>query len=366
MKKINVCHVVSGLKSGGAETMIYNYTSKMNRDEYNFHLLYQHTPVEKCVNEFNILNFKLKRIPSKVKNPIKNYMETKKFLIENKIDVIHCHMTLSNFIPLMAARKTKVKLRICHSHEAGTSSKKFISNIFNGIYRSICLICSNKYLACGNEAGKFLYKNNDFIILNNALDLKKFEYKEEIRNKIRKKIKIADDSIVIGHIGRFIDVKNHEFIIEVFKELHNLNSNFKLVLIGSGELENQIKELVKKLHIEDGVIFTGVISSVNDYYNAFDIFILPSQREGLPLVALESQANGLKCYLSENIDANSCIIDSCKMLSLEKKKWVNEIVNTNFNYERNISFDGFNKRNLDITKEIKKLNDIYKEVLSYE
>lgn len=366
MKKINVCHVVSGLKSGGAETMIYNYTSKMNRDEYNFYLLYQHTPVEKCVNEFKTLNFKLKRIPSKVKHPIKNYRETKKFLIENKIDVIHCHMTLSNFIPLMAAKRTKVKLRICHSHEAGTSSKNFISNILNSVYKRICLLCANKYVACGKEAGKFLYRNNDFIILNNALDLEKFKYKEEIRNKIREKLGIVNDNIVIGHIGRFIDVKNHEFIIEVFKELLNLLPKFKLVLIGSGELEKQIKGLVKKLQIEDSVIFTGVISNTNDYYNAFDIFLLPSKREGLPLVALESQANGLKCYLSKNIDTNSCIIDSCKMLPLEKRKWVNEILNTNFNYERNISIDSFNERNLNITNEVKKLNDIYKEVMSYE
>ena len=366
MKKINVCHVVSGLKSGGAETMIYNYTSKMNRNEYNFYLLYQHDPVEKCVNEFNDLNFKLKRIPSKVKHPIRNYKETKRFLIENKIDVIHCHMTLANFIPLMAAKRAKVNLRICHSHEAGTSSKNFIASILNDVYKRICLLCANKYVACGKEAGKFLYRGEEFIVLNNALDLEKFRYKEDVRSEIRKKLSIEKDSIVIGHIGRFIDVKNHQFIVEIFKELLSINNKFKLLLIGSGELENQIRELVKKLNIEDNVIFTGVISNTYDYYNAFDIFVLPSQREGLPLVALESQANGLKCYLSKNIDTNSCVIDSCKMLPLEKKIWINEIIKTNGNYVRDIIFDSFDKRNLNIKREVQKLDDIYKEVINYE
>ncbi|MGL4875757.1 MAG: glycosyltransferase [Clostridium sp.] len=366
MKKINVCHVVSGLKSGGAESMIYNYVSKMEEDKYEFSLLYQHEPVEKCINEFNSLNFKLKRISSKIKNPIKNYRETKKFLIKNKVDVIHCHMTLGNCIPLIAAKRAKVKLRICHAHETGTSTRGILDKIVEKIYKKICLLCANKYIACGNVAGRFLYGNNEFIILNNALDLEKFRYNEEIRKKIREEMKISEECMLIGHVGRFIGVKNHRFIVEFFKEVVNLKSNFKLILVGSGELENEIKQLVKNIGIEKNIIFTGVVENVHDYYNAFDIFILPSKREGLPLVALESQANGLKCYLSEGIDKNTCVIDSCRMIALEKDKWINEIINTKVEYKRNISLNKFNQKNMNIDEEVKKLNEIYGEVLNGE
>ena len=105
MSKIKVCHVISGLKSGGAETVIYNYCSHLSKSNYEFHILYQHEPLEKDVKMFSKLNFKLIQIPEKSKHPLKNYFETKKYLKDNKIDIVHCHMNLMNFIPLIAAKK---------------------------------------------------------------------------------------------------------------------------------------------------------------------------------------------------------------------------------------------------------------------
>lgn len=140
MKKINVCHVVSGLKSGGAESMIYTYCSHLNLNEYNMHILYQHNPTEKNVKEFKKIKFSLKRIPSKKKNPLKNFRETCKYLKENNINIIHCHMNLANFVPLIAARICNVETRICHSHTAVKSDNKFLNKLVIKILKFLCII----------------------------------------------------------------------------------------------------------------------------------------------------------------------------------------------------------------------------------
>ena len=168
-KKIKVCHVVSGLKAGGVESVIYNYCSRLSKEDYEFHIIYQHNPLKKNVEEFEKVGFILKRIPSKLKHPIKNYLETLRYFKENSFDVVHCHMTLTNFIPLIAAKKAKICVRICHSHEAKILPRNFLKRIFMKYMIYLC----NKYatirVACGNEAGKFLYGKNDFIVLNNGI-----------------------------------------------------------------------------------------------------------------------------------------------------------------------------------------------------
>lgn len=361
MKKIKICHVVSGLKSGGAEAMIYNYFEKMDMSKYECHILYQHTPLKKNVEEFEKLGFILKRITSKKKNIFKNYTETKKYFLENNIEIVHCHMTLANFIPLIAARRAKIKVRICHSHES-EKPRIFLKKALYKLYKYLCVKNATTLVACGEEAGKFLYGKKEFIILNNALDIEKYSFKSEIRKKIRKDMGITDNTLVIGHIGRFIEVKNHTFIIDCFEKLTKENENYKLILIGNGELESKIKSIVAQKKLNDKVCFTGVVSNPYDYYNAFDLFILPSIREGLPIVALEAQANGLKCFLSKNIDKKSVIVDeNCKMLELNEQKWIKELKEVNQSYERKNVKENFSEKNLEISKESKKLDELYKE-----
>lgn len=357
MKKINICHIVSGLVSGGVESMIYNYCQYMSNNRYNFFLLYQHEPSQKNVEEFESLGFSLYRIPEKVKHPIRNYIETYKYLKENAIDVVHCHMTLMNFIPLIAAKQLKIPIRICHSHNYDVRKKNFFVEFFEKVLKKMCINNATDLIACGVEAGKYMYGTRQFTIINNALDTKKFFFSIDKRKKIRTKYNIKDTDILIGHVGRFTFQKNHSFILNIFNKLINIDSNYKLMLVGDGELKKQIEEKAEELKIDKVLIFTGVVDNVNELYSAFDIFVLPSIWEGLPVVGIEAQMAGLNTLFSNNIDKNTIFSNNSKMLPLEENVWVDEIISLGkkSNNRENIAIP----HEYDIVQQIKQLESIY-------
>lgn len=367
MNKLKICHVVSALKSGGAESMIYNYSKQLPPEDYDFFILHQYPAIEKNVLELKSIGFKIKEITPKKKNIFKNYKETKDFFINNRIDIVHAHMTLANFIPLYAAKKAGIKVRICHSHETDSQNNNLIKKFLKFLLKKICIRYATELVACGKDAGEYMYGKKAFIIFNNAIDISKYKYNELIRKEKRREFNINKETIVIGHIGRFIDVKNHDFIIELGKELKKIGQRYKIILIGNGELEAEIKRKVIESQLEDNFIMTGIVNNPCDYYNMFDVFILPSKREGLPIVALEAQASGLKCLFSNTIDqATSVVNDNCQFLELNVSKWVNAIKNIRLDYNRNGKIeDDFKNRNLDIEVEYEKLDKLYKEN-SYE
>lgn len=362
MKKIQVCHVVSGLISGGVETMIYNYCSKMNSEEFEFHILYQHEASSKNYNDFSSLNFNLFQLPEKRKYPIKNFLKTYKYIKEKNIDVIHCHMNFMNCIPLLAAKLAGVKVRICHSHTNNVTKKNFFKRAFESFCKYLSVKFATDYLACGTDAGKYMYKDKiSYQVITNALDLSKYEYSQNERQKIRKKYRIKDNEILIGHVGRFVDVKNHIFIINIFEKIVSINSKYKLMLIGDGELIDDIKKMVLEKKLNNNIIFTGIIQNTYDYYNAMDLFILPSKFEGMPMAALEAQANGLICFFSNTIDKNT-IVDKEKseFLELKEKKWIDKIINIK-KYKRIIKKELFIEKKLEINSAIDNLKMIYKK-----
>lgn len=356
--KIKVCHVISGLNSGGVESVIYNYCSKMRKDQFEFHVLYQHQAGEKTLRKFLNCGFILKEIPEKAKYPLKNYKSCKKYFKTNSIDVVHCHMTLMNFIPLIAAKKEKIKIRISHSHNNDIRKKNFFEKIVTSLLKKVINITATHFVSCGQDAGKYLY-NNEFIILNNAIDIDQFEFNNEIRNEIRNYYNI-DSKIIIGHVGRFTAQKNHEFIINIFEKIVSQNDNYRLILVGDGENRHSIENLIKNKGIQNKVILTGNVENVKDYYNAFDIFILPSLWEGLPVVGLEAQANGVPILFSNTIDKSVSINDNVCFLDNDEIKWINEILKIKLNNRENNVKDRFYEKGFLIDAEYLKLENIYK------
>lgn len=361
MEKIKVCHILSGLGAGGVESVVYNYCAHMDHQKYEWHLLYQHTPSPKNILEFQNLAFHLKQVSYKVKHPLKNYRETYKYLKDNQIDVVHCHMTLMNFIPLIAAKKLGIKCRISHSHNSDVRKKGKVVKCLEKIFKKLCIKNATILMACGNDAGKYMYGDQDYIILPNALDLKKFEYNESSRKKIRNNYGIFENKIVIGHIGRFTIQKNHEFLINVFEKVVRTNDNIVLLLVGDGELNNEIKSIVKQKGLDELVIFTGIVDNPYEFYSAFDIFVLPSLWEGLPVVGVEAQAAGLQCLLADNIDTNVTIIPAnVKKLKLNEEEWVKEIAEQlKLPKTRQINETEFTKKHLNIVNEVHILEGIY-------
>ena len=156
-------------------------------------------------------------------------------------------------------------------------------------------------IACSTEAGKWLFRNNKFTVIKNGINLENYRFNYETRKKYRSMFKASDDTLILGHVGRFTYQKNHQYLIKVLKRYTEYNSNVILLLAGTGELEQEVRDLVNKLDLSQKVIFLGTREDINGLMQCMDVFLLPSYHEGLPVVGIEAQTAGLPCILSDNI-----------------------------------------------------------------
>lgn len=183
-------------------------------------------------------------------------------------------------------------------------------------------------VACGIDAGKFMFKGKEFTVFNNGVDIKKFEYDENNRKFIRDEIGVLEDAFVVGLTARIDRQKNPLFLLEIFKYIQEQNEKSVLVLVGEGALKQAVIEKSKEFGIEDKVILLGRRNDVSKITSAYDIFLMPSLYEGLSISIVEAQINGLKCYTSTNVDKDSNVTGNVKFISLEKnaEEWAKEIL----------------------------------------
>lgn len=346
-------------KIGGVETFLMNYYRNIDRDKIQFDFINMYDKL--CFqDEIVELGGKIYNVPNVKKKPIKYYKELVKIIKENKYNIVHVNMlSMANILPIIAAKRAKAKKIIIHSHNTSTPHG-MIRKILDKINKKIGIACATNLCACSEHAGAWMFgQKKEFTIINNAIELEKYSFDEKKREKIRKKLKIKNN-FVIGHIGRFSEQKNHEFIIKIFSEVCKVNDNARLLLIGEGELEEQIKNMVKKMHIEDKVIFAGTTNQVEEYLHAMDVFLLPSKFEGLGIVAIEAQAAGLKVVCSNEVPVEAKITENIVFLPLntEIKEWLKEIQNSNLSYMERKKIT-FKNNDYDIHKEAEKLEIYY-------
>lgn len=320
MKKIIIVSTV-GLIYDGITSVITSYLEAMNREDLKIYVvstIMSESKIEKKIEE---LGCEIVQLPSRRKSPIVYFFSLAHFIRKNNIEVIHAHgnsATLS--IELLAGFLGGCKRRIAHSHNTRCDqvrADKMLRPLFNLLYTDA--------LACGNEAGLWLFGNRKFKVLKNGRNVKKYSFSLEKRNEMRKRLDISD-CIAIGHVGGFFEQKNHKFLIKIFREVLNRKPNAKLFLIGDGPLKDEIMKNVSD--IRKSVIFVGTVDNVNDYMQAMDIMVLPSLFEGLPLVAIEWQINGLPSLLSNTITEDCNITNMVRFESLEESPyiWTNDIL----------------------------------------
>ena len=283
-EKIIVAHIMGKWNGGGVESVVMNYYRNIDRNRIQFHFLCDEDSTDIPYEEIEKLGGKVIVIPPYQKL-FKYQKELYRIFKENNYKIIHSHINALSVFPLRIAKKAGVPIRIAHSHST-SNKKEWKKNILKMILRPFSKLYANNYFACTEYAGKWLFwkkvvERKELNVINNAIDLKKFEFNEKIREDLRKELGIKEDTIVIGHIGRFMRQKNHEFLIDVFEKVIKEYNNICLVLIGQGPLENEIREIVKEKRIEDKVIFLGQRNDVNKLYQAMDVFVLPSLYEGL-------------------------------------------------------------------------------------
>lgn len=341
-----------------------NYYRNIAKDKIQFHFLCDEDSTNIPYEEIEKMGGKVIIIP-----PYQRLYEYQKELYrifkENNYKIVHSHISTLSVFPLRIAKKAGVPIRIAHSHST-SNKKEWKRNLIKNILRPFSKLYANQFFACSELSGRWLFgekafKNGKIKIINNAIDLEKFKFNKEKRNEIRKKLKIDENIILIGHIGRFVTQKNHEFLIDVFDEIYRRKQNSKLILIGQGNLKENIIEKIKYLGLQDYVIFTGQTTNVSDYYNAMDIFVLPSLYEGLPVVGIEAQANGLLCEFSTDMTKETKVLNTTKFISLKEtpENWANTILEDYKNFKRLDSFDEMTKKNFNIKEEAKKLEEYY-------
>lgn len=312
--------------------------------------------------------------------PYQKVFTYQKFLIklfkEKKYDIVHSNINALSVFPLRAAKKAGVPIRIAHSHST-SNPKEWKKTLIKNMLRPFSKKYANVYFACSELAGRWLFGNKTFdegkvTIINNAIDVEKFVYNEDIRKKVRNELKekckseINDDTLIVGHIGRFVKQKNHEFLIDIFNEIHKRKENSVLMLVGQGPLQKEIEEKVNNLGLQDCVLFLGQRNDANELYQAMDVLVLPSLYEGLPVVGVEAQAAGLLCELSSAMTKEIKILSTTNFidLNLSAEKWADKIVKDYEKFERKDVSNEFENNGFDIKKEAKKLEEKYFELLN--
>lgn len=303
-KPVIVAQIMGKWIGGGVESVIMNYYRHLDRTKVQFDFICDEDSTRIPYDEIKKLGGRVFLVPKYQKLP--KYLKALEELFrKNHYRIVHSNVNTLSVFSLYAAKKAGVPVRISHSHST-SNPKEWKRNIIKNILRPFSKKYATDYFACSELAGRYLFGDKTFDqgkvkIIHNAIDLDKFKFDPVARKKLRKELGIDDKTIVIGHVGRFVQTKNHQFLIYTFKKYHNKNPNAKLLLIGTGPLEEKIKAKVKKHNLEDSVLFLGQRNDTNKLYSVMDIFCLPSLYEGLPVAGIEAQAAGLPCVYSDKV-----------------------------------------------------------------
>jgi len=353
---IKVLHYTPSYNYGGIETFTME-TSKYLKDKCHFTYVVEVNVSEDKLKEIEKNNGDIIRIPNLTKEGfIKNFLACYRLFKDNDFDVVHVHDCNIRFFVMMFASFFKIKKRIYHIHSINFDGS-FIAKKIKKFCFKLNLFFSNQILSCSNEAARIKLKNKKFTIINNGINVDKFKFNEIERKKMRSLLKINNNCKIILCVGRLSLVKNFSFMIDIMKKLTYNNADCKLIIVGDGEERENLIEKVEKNNIQKNVIFVGKQSEVEKYYSAADLFCLPSLREGLGIVLIEAQANGIPCIASVNVPKEVNITNEVVFIDTNNEEgWINQIEKKHKRYNKNkiINNKGYN-----IIDSSNKLYDVY-------
>ncbi len=323
---LRVLQCVNNMHRAGLETMLMNYYRSIDRTKVQFDFLTHRKERSDYDDEIEALGGRIYRAPRLYPQNYPAYFRyMKDFFREHpEYKIVHSHIDAMSYLPLLAAQKANVPVRIAHSHNTGIDRdfKYPLKQYFRCRLGGVATHC----LACGSEAGAFLFRDRDFLVIPNAVDASKFRYNKMVRQQKREELGISE-RFAVGHIGRMSYQKNHEFLLQVFAKLLEKRPDSILLLVGSGEKEQELKNKAADLGIASDVRFLGSRSDVHELYQAMDVFVMPSHFEGIPLVGIEAQFAGLPCLFSDGVPQEVCFGKHCQFRSLSDpmSQWVEDI-----------------------------------------
>ena len=365
MKKILVFGITDN--PGGIESVIMNYYRKIDRKNIQFDFLCNTQKVAYS-DEIEKLGGKIYRITARSVNRKKFYSELDEFFKNHssEYEAIWVNIcSLANIDYLKYAKKYGIKKRIVHCHNSQNMDSK-LRNVLHVINRLSIDKYATDFWTCNADSNNWFYgkkvvKNNKIVEINNAIDVKKYEYNEKTRNRVRKE-NGWDDKIVLGNVGRLHFQKNQIFALDIFSEFKKLHENAIFVLVGDGEDKEMLVQKTKELGIEDSVFFYGLRSDVPELLNGFDILLFPSLFEGLSLVLVESQCAKLLVMTSNTVSPDTKMSDYIYFLDLNDlaSKWASFMDDKYKKFNRSKVTNQISELGYNIDTEAKKLEELLK------
>lgn len=365
---MKILQIGLGNNPGGVESFVMNYYRELVRYgiQFDFLCMYDSIAYEE---EIKNLGGKIFYVPNVKKNYFGYVKEVRQLLKKEHYDVVHVNMlSAANIVPLRLAHESGIKKIIAHSHNS--SAPGLIRNIMDRCNRSKMNKYATEKAACSRKAGEWLFGRQTFeegkvTVIQNAVNVENYLFSERNRERLRTELGWKG-KFVIGHVGRFEYQKNHEALIEIFRNIVKKEPNAMLCLIGEGVLYSHIVEKVSGYGLKDNVFFAGTRKNVDEFLSAMDVFLFPSYFEGLPFTLVEAQANGLPCVISDTITEEIVFSEeNVRRLPLEicYEKWAEDVLSFK-NWQRTNSDlikTNLKKKHYDIVTEAERLRRLYQE-----
>lgn len=363
VRVLQICASLS--RGGGIQTVLQNYYTYMDQKEYIFDFVVMGTEIGELEEWFESRGSRIYHLIPRSVSFKKNTNDLKQIIKNGNYDVVHCHQDYKSLIAIIIARFYGVKTRIVHCHRA-FPKESIKSRFIRTLSTLLIKYFANVFIGCGEDATRWLYgermlKSRKAIVLNNAINLEKYAFSGDMRSKIRTDLGI-DQKLVFGNVARFTYQKNHKLLIDVFAKYHAQNMQSVLILAGDGELLEETQSYCEQLGIRDSVMFLGVRADICDILSAMDIFLLPSRFEGLALIMIEAQANGIPAICSPFVtrelalQKNVLYIEESDYEDLES--WY-LLIEKALDIGRVEDISILTQAGYDIQKEAKKLEEIY-------
>ena len=365
---IKILHVMPNLGYGGVEKVVLNYYEQLDHNKYRFDYI-THGPVMDYHCDLADQGSKVYYFKSIGQLGIRKYKEqiNKNFTIE-EYDIIHIHVGHLTGVYAKIFKEVKAKKVICHAHT--TMCVKRLHTFFMPVFRFLSASYADALVACGKDAGQYCFGKAKYTLLPNGLD---FDLYQNVTHDdiagLKVEFGIHDSTLVVGHVGHFSKQKNHSFLAEVIHDYIKANKNVRFVLVGDGLDREMIEKTVQANGDKEYVVFAGIRNDINILMKMFDVFLLPSLFEGLPVVGIEAQAAGTPCVFSATIDKSVCICeDTCEFVPINNgtEKWIdaiNRMRNCGKNSDANI-YDALCKNGYEISTAALKLKEIYNSLIS--
>lgn len=322
MKKILIVIATAYIPTGGLAGVVMNYYRKIDKTDIHIDIASTNEAPDVLVRELQDNGSNYYCLGSR-KNVLRYFWRL--WRLCKGYDIIHVNgNSATTVIEHLAATFAGVKRRINHNHTS-IPDHKATSDILYPLFKRLV----TDRVACSDLAGNWLYGKGNFLVLRNAVDVEKYRFDTNIRNRVREGFGIKDDCVVIGHVGKIYKPKNHPYLVRIFSEYHKLNPNSRLFLVGDGVMRQEVETLVDELGVRPFVIFAGLRTDIPEMLQAIDYFVFPSIWEGMPQSVLEALSSGLTCVVSDHITKDVMIGPNIHALSIESepKEWADFIFN---------------------------------------